>query len=147
MIYPSFFSLGSATEIAQTVEKQLARYYYTFPTAHRVYIFLFFYFLVYTDWVLLDWLTQRASKAHTSLFQHLDYFSDKRVVFWSRNCLICISVWRVCFFFSLMQWVLQLKYTYSHFLTHMGDDGIVRWEVPILMVALVATVVSAAVSV
>jgi len=34
----------------------------------------------------------------------------------------------------------------SHFPTFMGNDGIVRQEVPILMVALVATAVSAAMS-
>jgi len=41
---------------------------------------------------------------------------------------------------------LALKYTYSHFPTFMGNDGIVRQEVPIPMVALVATAVSAAMS-
>jgi hypothetical protein len=42
---------------------------------------------------------------------------------------------------------LALKYTYRHFPTFRGDDGILRWEVPIPMVALVATAVSAATSI
>jgi hypothetical protein len=38
---------------------------------------------------------------------------------------------------------LALTYTvYSHFPTFMGDDGVMKWEVPIPMVALVATAVS-----
>jgi len=41
---------------------------------------------------------------------------------------------------------IALKYTFSHFPTSMGNDGVLKWEVPIPMVALVATVVSAAIS-
>jgi len=48
------------------------------------------------------------------------------------------------FFFDATD--LALKYTYSHFLTFQGDDGILKLEVPILMVALVVTAVSTAVS-
>jgi len=40
---------------------------------------------------------------------------------------------------------IALKYSYSHFPTFMGDDRVLKQEVPILMVALVATAVSAAI--
>ena len=84
---------------------------------------------------------------HTSLSQCPDYFSDKGIVFWSRNDVICISVRRVCCILSFFDAMgLALKYTYSHFPTFMGNDGVVRREVPIPMVALVATAVSAAMS-
>ena len=49
MIHPSFFSLGSAAEIAQAVEKQLAMYNYTFPMAHGV----MFFFNSFTSWSTL----------------------------------------------------------------------------------------------
>ena len=52
----------------------------------------------------------------------------------------------VFFFFFFNATDLALKYTYSHFPTSMGDDGILKHEVPIPMVALVATAVSTVMS-
>ena len=52
----------------------------------------------------------------------------------------------VRFFFFFDGTGLVLNLLYSHFPTSMGDDGVLKREVPIPMVALVATAVSTSTS-
>ena len=116
-----FLSVGSVPTIAQIVARQLSRYNYTFPTTSNVSSPFFF-----DPWLI------------SVQGNHLHVVSNRSKPY--RNSRIITVIRDLCFIGGTNSFAHRF---HSRFPTFQGDDGRVVHEVPIAMVALVATAVSA----
>lgn len=118
----AFTPIGSASTITQIVAQQLSRYNYTFPTPSNVSTFSFFFRNLWLILVQSD--PFRAAPNRSKPYRNLYIITAIRELFFTGG------------FSSFAQ------RHHSRFPTFQGSNGGMAREVPVPMVALVATAVS-----
>jgi len=111
--------MGSAPEIARVVNKQISHYTYTFPNGPPV-----------SPTVTLSSILTSSQSAGAGLVRRSQPYRNDRIITVIRDL-----------YFTGYPTSFAAKYE-DHFPLHRGDDGRPCREVPIPMVALVATAVS-----
>jgi hypothetical protein len=115
---PAFFTMGSIQEIARIVKKQMSHYTYTFPSVPQV-----------SPMVILGSILTSSQNALNGVVKRSQPYRNERIITVIRDL-----------YFTGYPMSFAVKYE-DRFPLHRGDDGTASREVPIPMVALVATAV------